>query len=192
MPGLPTLPPPGNLLSRDSGGGCGRHQPRSGRLCLEGDDAAATDAVLTAQEGAAARDRAQGGGAALHREETAPGQSFEQTKPGTSGASDRGNRDITKRQGARVPGPLQVSHTPQSPAQTPCGQQKILFALPPSLRNQFSHPKPKPGAKRKQRPSTQHLSALEDRTPSPAFAPGQGTSANPTLMGHLCSLLAPK
>lgn len=144
MPSLARSPhpsPPGNLLSRDSGGGCGRHQPRSGRLCLEGDDAAATDAVLTAREGAEARDRAQGGGAALHREETAPGQSFEQTKPGTSGASDRGNRDITKRQGARVPGPLQVSHTPQSPAQTPRGQQKILFAFPPSLRNPFSHPK---------------------------------------------------
>lgn len=50
LPDLPTLPPPGNLLSRDPGGGRGGHPPRSGRLCLERDDAAPTDAVLTAQE----------------------------------------------------------------------------------------------------------------------------------------------
>lgn len=106
---------------------------------LEG-DAAATDAVLAGQKGAAAGDRGpRAGGAAPHREETIPGHSFEQTKPGTPGASGRESRDVTKWQGARVPGPLQVSRTPQSPAQTPSGQQKILFAFPPSLRNPFSH-----------------------------------------------------
>lgn len=69
------------------------------------------------------------GGAAPPRGETIPGHSFEQTKPGTSGASGRESRDVTKWQGARVPGPLQVSRTPQSPARTPSGQQKILFAF---------------------------------------------------------------
>lgn len=79
---------------------------------LEG-DAVATDAVLAGQKGAAAGDRGpRAGGAAPHREEAVPGYSFEQTKPGTSGASGRESRDVTKWQGARVPGPLQVSRTP--------------------------------------------------------------------------------
>lgn len=42
-----------------------------------------------------------------------------------------------------MPGPLQVSLTPQSPAQTPRGQQKTLFASPPSLPYLFSHPRTK-------------------------------------------------
>lgn len=73
-----------NLLSRK--GPC-RFWRRSQRtpapecriLCLRG-EAATTNAVLDTQERLAARDRTQGGGAAQHREETAPGHSFEQTK----------------------------------------------------------------------------------------------------------------
>lgn len=44
-------------------------------------------------------------------------------------------------------------------------------------------PEPKPSAGRKQRSSTQPLLALEGRPFSLAFAPGQGTSKNPTLSG---------
>lgn len=75
------------------------------------------------------------------QEETTPGHSFEQTKPGTSGARGRGNRDITKWQGARVPGLLQVYTLHTEPSPDPRGQQKILFSFPPSLRNPFSHSK---------------------------------------------------
>lgn len=150
---------------------------------LEG-EAATTDAVLYSQERAAARDRTQGGGAAPHREETAPGHSFEQTK--------------------QSPAPLvpAAAVTGMSPSGRACGchyKFPALHRAQPRHRadnkrfSWFPHrlcaaptstPEPKPGAGRKQRSSTQPLLALEGRLPlSPAFAPGQGTSENPTLSG---------
>lgn len=156
---------------------------------LEG-DAAATDAVLAGQKGGtAAGDRGpRAGGAAPHREETIPGHSFEQTKPGTPGASGRESRDVTKWQGARVPGPLQVSRTPGSGA-----DNKRFSSLSHRLCGTPSPTtEPKPGAGRKQRSSNQRPPALEGRALSPARAPGPGASEDPTLSGPLCSLLARK
>lgn len=156
-------------------------------------DADATDAVFAAQEGAAAGNRTQGGEAAPHREEATHSskQSPEPLVP-----SGRGSRDVTKWQGARVPGPLQVSRTPLSPAPTPRRQQKTLFAsrppISPCLWNPSSHLEPKPSVERKQRSWTEPPPALEGRTPSPAFAPGPGASENLTLSWPLCCLLARK
>lgn len=150
------------------------------------EEAATTDAVLDTQERAAARDRTQGGGAAPHREETALGHSFERTK--------------------QSPEPLvpAAAVTAMSPSGRACGCQgyykfPALHRAQPRHRadnkrfSSFPHrlcadpsptPEPKPGAGRKQRSSTQPLLALEARLPlSPAFAPGQGTSENPTLSG---------
>lgn len=63
------------------------------------------------------------------QKETAPGRSFEQTKPGTPGASGRGNPAITKWQGARVPGLLQV-YTPHRAQPRPARTTKDPLLFP--------------------------------------------------------------
>ena len=83
------------------------------------------------QKGATAGDRTQGGG----RRATPGGDrswalSLEQTKPGTSGASGHESRDVTKWQGARVPGPLQVSPHSTEPSPDPVRTTKDSLRFP--------------------------------------------------------------
>ena len=73
-----------------------------------------------------------------------------------------------------MPGPLQVSCTPQSPAQTPRGQQKILFAFLPSLRNPFSRPRTQTWCWAKTALFYPTSFSSRGQNPFPAFAPGQG------------------
>lgn len=173
-------------------GRSGRQPPARGSV-PEG-EADATDAVFAAQEGAAAGNRTQGGEAAPHREEAT--HSSEQS-PEPLVPSGRGSRDVTKGQGARVPGPLQVSRTPLNPAQTPRRQQKTLSASPsPQSPRVCGTPPPtsNPNLVLSENsalgPNLLQPSRVEPLPP--AFAPGPGASENLTLSWPLCCLLARK
>lgn len=158
-----------------------------------GGRAAATNAVLAAQGGAAFRDRAPSGGAAPRPEEDRSWALIRANKarnlwcqrprePGYHQVAGRaGARAITSFPHSTEPSPDPARKTKDSPRFPTVSAEPIL---PP--------PKPKPGAGLQQRSPTRPLSAPEGSTPFRAFAPGPGASGNPTLTGHLCSLLAPK
>lgn len=140
--------------------------------------------MLSSPPRGAARNRTQGGEAAPHREEATHSskQSPEPLVP-----SGRGSRDVTKRQGARVPGPLQVSRTPLEPSPDPTPTTKDSLASRPHLPVSVEPPPTSnPNLVSSENSALGPKSpALEGRTPSPAFAPGPGASENLTLLASL-------
>lgn len=191
-PDLPTLPPPGDPSFQRSWRRARRAPaPEWQAPSGEGQMRSSLPRSCSSEGWGPGRERRT-----PQREETTPGHSFEQTKPGTSGASGRGSRDIAKWQGARAggcQGHYKFTHSARSPAQTRADNKR---SSPPSQRLRGTRsptPTPKPGDGRRQHSATHPLPAPEGRAPFLALAPGQSAaSENPTLLGQLCSLLAPK